>query len=61
MRHGRDGPRTSAVAVQLTYVQVQSGEERRFRQSWTREELERFLEEMSAPISERAAAGLACG
>ncbi|MBM7566660.1 ATP-dependent DNA helicase [Paenibacillus sacheonensis] len=35
-----------AVTVQLTYVQVQSGEERRFRQLWTREELDRFLEEM---------------
>ncbi|QHW32420.1 ATP-dependent DNA helicase [Paenibacillus rhizovicinus] len=35
-----------AVTVQLTYVQVQSEEERRFRQRWTREELARFLEEM---------------
>ncbi|MBO7748392.1 ATP-dependent DNA helicase, partial [Paenibacillus sp. MWE-103] len=36
----------AAVTVQLTYVQVQSEGERRFRQRWTREELARFLDEM---------------
>ncbi|MFC4812219.1 helicase C-terminal domain-containing protein [Paenibacillus sp. GCM10023250] len=36
----------AAVTVQLTYVQVRSEEERRFRQRWTREELARFLDEM---------------
>lgn len=35
-----------AVTVQLTYVQAQSEAERRFRQRWTRAELERFLTEM---------------
>ncbi|WP_219834524.1 ATP-dependent DNA helicase [Paenibacillus sp. R14(2021)] len=34
------------IAVQLTYVQVQSEEERRFRQQFTRGELELFLHDM---------------